>query len=131
MKKRIMLVEDDPSVLKMTRVRLAHEGFEVVTATDGEEALGKIMGDGAIDLVLLDIKLPKLDGFEVCKRLKQNPATAQLPIIVFTASSTSWQKITDQCIELGVADWIKKPFRSKDLLNRVHRALGEEENTHG
>lgn len=125
MKARLLLVEDDLSVLEMTKLRLTHAGYEVVTATDGEEALQCVEVDGQIGLVLLDIKLPKLDGFEVAKRLKANPKTAQIPIIVFSASSAVWQKLTDQCMALGVTDWIRKPFRSHELLEKIRRALGE------
>jgi len=130
-KRRILLAEDDTSVLKMTRLRLEHEGFEVLVATDGEEALQQMADAGEVDLVLLDVRMPKLDGFQVCKRLREDPQTMRIPIIVFTASVTQLQRLTDQCIELGVTGWLRKPFRSKDLMDKIHEALGEEGTANG
>ena len=127
---RILLAEDDVAVLKMTQLRLAHAGFEVVTAVDGEDALQRVLQDGTIQLVLLDLKMPKLDGFEVCQRLKAEPRTATIPIILFTASSVHWNSITDKCIELGVTDWLKKPFQSTELLEKIRRALGQPGASH-
>ncbi len=129
-KRRILLAEDDPSILKVTKLRLEHEGFDVIVATDGEAAVDAAMATQTIDLILLDVRMPKLDGFQVCKRLKQNPLTTRVPIIIFTASVTQLQHLADRCIELGVAAWLRKPFRSKDLLAKVHQALGEEGTAH-
>jgi CheY-like chemotaxis protein len=123
MKQRILVAEDDPSILKMMKLRLEYEGFEVVLTVDGEQAFNQATADGVIDLILLDIKMPKLDGFEVCKRLKADPVTAKIPIILFTASEAHWLKLADRCIELGVADWIRKPFRSEDLLAKIRKVL--------
>jgi len=124
MKRQILLAEDDPSVLKMTKLRLEHDGYEVIVATNGEEAVHQALTHDAA-LILLDIRMPKLDGYEVCRQLRQAPGTAKTPIIVFTGSTAQWQKLTDRCIGLGITDWLKKPFRSKDLLEKVHRALGD------
>ena len=126
MRSTILLAEDDAAVLKMTKLRLEHEGFEVVTATDGEEALTQIAANGNIDLILLDVKMPRLDGFQVCSRLKERSATAKIPIIVLTASETLWSRLVDRCIELGITDWLKKPFRSQELLEKIHKALGNQ-----
>ena len=125
-KRRILLAEDDPSILKVTQLRLEHEGFDVIVATDGQAAVDTALEIGMIDLILLDVRMPKLDGFQVCKRLKQNPLTTRIPIIIFTASVTQLQRLADRCIELGVAAWLRKPFQSKDLLAKVYQALGEE-----
>ncbi len=129
--KRILLVEDDLSVLKMTKVRLEHEGYAVITATDGEEAVRQATEGPSVDLILLDLKLPKLDGFEVCRQLKATPSTAEIPVIIFTASSVSWQHLADECVKLGVADWLRKPFRSKELLEKVQQAMRGEGSAHG
>ncbi|MBI2093292.1 MAG: response regulator transcription factor [Candidatus Omnitrophica bacterium] len=127
-KKHILLVEDEPAVVKMTKLRLEHEGFDVEVALDGEAALALVKP--TTDLILLDIRLPKLDGFEVCKRLKAKPDTAKIPIIVFTASASQWQELTDRCIELGVMDLLKKPFHSKELVEKIRRILwGENPST--
>ena len=71
MKKRILLADDETIVLKVTKLRLEHEGFEVMTAIDGEDTLDKVRAGGGFDLILLDIKMPRLDGFEVVKKLKE------------------------------------------------------------
>jgi len=121
--KRILIADDDPAVLKITAARLQHEGFAVTAVADGESALATV-GRWAPDLILLDIRMPRLDGFEVCHRLKADPATAGLPAIIFTASESHVRHLADRCLELGVADWLRKPYRSKDLLEKITRVLG-------
>ena len=122
MPRRIVLAEDDPGIRKMTKLRLEHEGFTVLAAADGESALRAVM-PGRVDLIVLDVKMPKLDGFQVCARLKANPATAKIPIIIFTASTGQARHLADRCLELGVTNWLQKPFRSSELLEKIHRAL--------
>lgn len=125
-KKRILLVEDDPSVLKMTKYRLEHEGYEVVSACDGEEAIRQAESALPIHLALLDVKLPKRSGYEVCQALKQCPKTSVIPIIVFTGSITELGTVSGRIQEVGASDWIRKPFQSKELMAKIRRALGEE-----
>ena len=125
-KRCILLAEDDPSVQKMTKLRLEHEGFRVIIASDGEEALEAVLHLKGIDLMLLDVRMPKLDGFQVCKRIKASMEADRIPIIIYTASVTQWQGLMDRCMELGVASWLRKPFRSKDLMEKIYAALGEE-----
>jgi DNA-binding response OmpR family regulator len=124
-KKRILLCEDDTSVLKVTKLRLEYEGYEVIAAHDGEEVLEQAATQLPIHLILLDIRLPKRDGYDVCRTLKQQSATAQIPVIIFTGSESQWEVLGDRCIELGVTDWMKKPFPTMELMAKVHRALGE------
>lgn len=126
MKKRILLADDETIVLKVTKLRLEHEGFEVMTAIDGEDTLDKVRAGGGFDLILLDIKMPRLDGFEVVKKLKENSSTAKIPVILFTASSERWQSLIAKCAELGIADYLQKPFQSNELIDKVRRALGKE-----
>jgi len=130
-KKKILLAEDDVAIVKMTKRRLEHEGYEVVTALDGEEALERATTDGAVDLILLDIKMPKLSGYDICKRLKANRKTAGIPIIIFTATEAYLKRIADLCIELGTQDWIRKPFDSKELLEKIRKVLGEDDFRNG
>lgn len=124
-KRRILLAEDDPDIMTVTRLRLIHEGYDVEIVGDGEAVLDRT-GAQAFDLILLDVRMPKLNGYEVCRHLKAAPDTAAIPVIIFTASEVPWSRLADQCIEAGATDWIKKPFRTKDLMQKVHRALGEE-----
>lgn len=122
--RRVLVAEDDPSVLKMTKLRLEHEGYRVIVASDGQEALDRATGDDLkIDLILLDVRMPKLDGFQVCQRLKEQPSTRDIPIVVFTASESNMRHLANRCLELGISGWLKKPFRSSDLMDHVHRAL--------
>jgi len=130
MKKRILLADDEVLVVKVTKFRLEHEGFEVLIAADGEEALKCAFANEGLDLILLDIKMPKLDGFQVVKKLKENPSTAKIPVILFTASSVRWKNLIGKCTELGVADLLRKPFESKELAERIRRVLKKEEGPH-
>ena len=107
----------------VTRLRLEHQGYEVEVATDGEEALHKATSREEIDLVLLDLKLPKLDGFEVCRRLKKDSSTAKIPVIVYTASEARWETLMDRCVDLGVNDLLRKPFNTQELITKVHQVL--------
>ena len=128
-KKRILIVEDEPSVLKFMRLRLAHEGYLVFCAEDGEEALREAQVDRP-DLILLDLQLPKLDGYLVCRRLREQPSTARIPIIVVTASEEQYIRLADRCVELGIQDAIKKPFRTQELLEKIDKVFGKEKRTH-
>ena len=143
-KARVLLVEDDQSILKVTKVRLEHEGYEVVTATDGEDALRKAARELPIHVILLDVMLPKRNGYEVCRALRQGSATATIPVIIFSASESHAERLADRCTEVGATDWIKKPFQTTELLAKIHHAMkpiragrrdeertGEEETSHG
>ena len=130
-KARILIGEDDPGILQTTAFRLTHEGYEVVSATDGDDVLHQAETQLPIHLILLDIRLPKRNGYDVCRILKRQAATAQIPVIVFTASEPEMQKLADRCIEVGATDWIKKPFQVKELLEKIDRVLGTEGGRHG
>jgi CheY-like chemotaxis protein len=112
----------------MLTARLEHAGYEVLVARDGEEVLWQVQvcagPEAPIDLILLDLQMPSLNGLEVCQRLKHAPETAQIPIILFTAAENLLDaRVANLCIEMGVSDWLEKPFRSQALLEKVERAL--------
>ena len=132
-KKRILVAEDDAALLKATKVRLEHEGYHVITAVDGEDVLQQAASELPIHLIVLDIKMPKLDGYEVCQRLKRQPGTAAVPIIVVTGWEPQLSRLADRCIEVGAEDWLQKPYHAQELLAKIHRALGEgeQEGSHG
>jgi two-component system alkaline phosphatase synthesis response regulator PhoP len=130
-RKRILIGEDDQHILKMTKLRLEHEGYDVVTAEDGEEVLRRAGDELPIHLILLDIKMPKLNGYDVCRTLKGQPVTAQIPIVVFSASESHLQHLADRCIEVGAKGWLRKPFRTQELMKKVRQALGEEGGSDG
>lgn len=121
---RILLVEDDAAIVQTTTLRLQHEGYDVSVATDGAQALRHLAAAQApVDLVLLDLKLPEMDGVEVCRRLKQNAATARIPVVVFTAVGSYLTHLGDLCEELGAAAWVKKPYKSEELMTTIRTAL--------
>jgi two-component system, OmpR family, alkaline phosphatase synthesis response regulator PhoP len=114
----ILLVDDEPSILQLARMYLAREGFRIESAKDGEEALNKIALDHPA-LVVLDVMLPKLDGFEVCRRLRASQnATA---ILMLTARDEDIDKILG--LELGADDYLTKPFNPRELVARVKAIL--------
>ena len=114
---RILLVDDEESVQKLLAYPLRKEGYEVVPARDGEEALERF-GEGSFDLIVLDVMLPKRDGFDVCRRLRGRSA---VPIIMLTAKSEEFDKVLG--LELGADDYITKPFSMREFRSRVKAAL--------
>jgi DNA-binding response OmpR family regulator len=113
----ILLVDDEDSVQKLLAYPLEREGFRVLQARDGEEALARFAAED-VDLVVLDLMLPKLDGLEVCKRLR---AESQVPIIMLTARDDELDKVVG--LELGADDYITKPFSIREFRSRVRALL--------
>jgi DNA-binding response OmpR family regulator len=118
---RILLVDDERPVQKLLSYPLEKEGYEVVPALDGQEALDNFE-QGQFDLVVLDIMLPKLDGLEVCRRLR---AKSSVPIIMLTAKAEEIDKVIG--LELGADDYITKPFSMREFRSRVRAALRRAE----
>lgn len=120
MPKHILVVDDEPDLIELVSYNLGKEGFEVSTASDGEEALKKIR-KGRFDLVLLDIMLPWIQGIELCRILRNDAKTAHLPIIMLTAKGEEVDKILG--LEMGADDYITKPFSPRELIARVKAVL--------
>jgi DNA-binding response OmpR family regulator len=118
---RILLVDDEQPVQKLLSYPLEKEGYEVVPALDGPEALANFE-EGQFDLVVLDIMLPKIDGLEVCRRLR---AKSSVPIIMLTAKAEEIDKVLG--LELGADDYITKPFSMREFRSRVRAALRRAE----
>src|SRR5256886_7224664 len=116
--KRILVIEDEPQMLLGLRDNLELEGYEVVTASDGEDGLAKAIST-APDLVILDVTLPRKNGFEVCRELRAraNPT----PVVMLTARSQETEKVLG--LELGADDYVTKPFSITELLARVRAVL--------
>ena len=114
---RILLVDDEQSVQKLLAYPLRKEGYEVVPALDGEEALERCRGQ-SFDLVVLDVMLPKLDGFDVCRQIR---AQSSVPIIMLTAKAEEFDKVLG--LELGADDYITKPFSMREFRSRVKAVL--------
>lgn len=121
-KPKILVVDDDVNAVQIIAVNLRYEGMEVIEAYDGEEALEKVEVEKP-DLILLDIMMPTLDGIEVCRRLKRNPSTADIPIIMLTAKTMDEDMLAGW--EAGADDYLTKPFNPLGLTQRVKIRLQE------
>lgn len=117
---KILIVEDMESVVTLLRSLLEREGFQVTAAQDGLEALDAVRRDKP-DLVLLDLILPGLDGLEVCRRIRHDPLTAHLPIIILSGKEEEADKVIG--LEIGADDYITKPFQANELIARVKGRL--------
>ena len=118
---RILLVDDEHAVQKLLGYPLRKDGYEVVPATDGREALERFR-EGEFDLVVLDLMLPQVDGFEVCRQLR---ARSSVPIIMLTAKAEELDKVLG--LELGADDYITKPFSMREFRSRVKAVLRRAE----
>jgi DNA-binding response OmpR family regulator len=114
---RILLVDDEQAIQTLLSYPLRKDGYEVVQATDGRQALARF-GEASFDLVVLDVMMPKLDGLEVCRRLR---ARSTVPIIMLTAKAEEIDKVLG--LELGADDYITKPFSVREFRSRVKAAL--------
>ena len=114
---KILIVDDDSNICNLLRIYLQKEGFETISAEDGEKAL-ELFETARPDLVLLDIMLPKLDGWQVCREIRKN---SQCPIIMITAKDETFDKVLG--LELGADDYIVKPFETKEVVARVRAVL--------
>ena len=112
----ISIVEDDPDITEILKDNLAREGYRIQTFTHGDQALDAIL-QSPPDLVILDLNLPGMSGLEVCKYIRHNERTADLPILMLTARSEEIDKIIG--FELGADDYITKPFSPRELLARI------------
>jgi two-component system, OmpR family, phosphate regulon response regulator PhoB len=120
MASRVLIVEDEPDIRNLVVLHLQRDGYQVTSAGSGEEALRQVR-QSPPDLVLLDLMLPTMSGLEVCRRLRQEPATATLPIVMLTAKADEVDKVVG--LELGADDYVVKPFSPKELLARVRAVL--------
>lgn len=119
--KKVLVVDDEKPISDIIKFNLAKEGFDVVVAYDGEEALEKVESENP-DLIVLDLMLPKVDGLEVAKRVRANHTT---PIIMVTAKDSELDKVLG--LELGADDYVTKPFSNRELVARVKANLRRQE----
>jgi DNA-binding response OmpR family regulator len=122
---RILLVDDEESLQKLLSYPLRSDGYEVVAAADGQEALDRF-DEGSFDLVVLDVMLPRVDGFDVCRKLR---ARSAVPIIMLTAKAEEFDKVLG--LELGADDYITKPFSMREFRSRVKAVLRRAELVRG
>ena len=121
-KKRILVVDDEEDILSVLRFRLEANNYEVLVASDGQEGLNKARSEKP-DLMILDLMLPKIDGYKVCRMLKFDEAYKTIPIIIFTARA---QKQDEELgMEMGADAYISKPFEPEILLGKIKELLGK------
>ena len=119
-KERILVVEDEQDILELVRYNLARENYQVFCATSGEDAL-RIVNSETLNLIILDLMLPGIDGLEVTRRLKNNPRTQNIFIVMLTAKGSEADIVTG--LELGADDYITKPFSPRVLLARIKAVI--------
>jgi len=119
-KEKIIIVEDETDIREVIEYNLKREGYETLVASNGEEAL-RIIARHSPDLVILDLMLPGLDGIEVCRKLKEDPLTRAIPVIMVTAKGEESDVVLG--LGMGADDYVTKPFRPRELMGRVRAVL--------
>ncbi|HEY1852054.1 MAG TPA: response regulator [Candidatus Binataceae bacterium] len=117
---QIMVVDDDPDTVSILARHLQREGFVAIEAISGAECL-RLVHEHRIDVILLDLMMPEMDGFQVCRSLKQDPATAEIPVIMITARDDLDARA--EGMRLGVSDFLAKPVFRRQLANRIRAQL--------
>lgn len=117
---KILVVDDEPHIVMMLEARLRKNGFEVTTAASGAEAMAQVKQDRP-DLIVLDVMMPVMSGFEVCRLLKENPATKAIPVILLTAKSTERDQTLG--ISAGADAYVTKPYTPEELLGQIKELL--------
>ena len=120
MPKKILVVDDTRLILNLTTMSLVKAGFEVVTAANGQEALERVRTEHP-DLIILDIMMPIMDGFEACRRLKEDKDTCAIPVIFLTAKGQEADR--SKGLDVGAVDFITKPFSPRRLVEKVSQYL--------
>jgi two-component system alkaline phosphatase synthesis response regulator PhoP len=123
MAKKILVIEDDPAISRLVDYTLRHEGYEVVTAANGLEGIRKAHNE-APDLVILDVMLPGMDGFEICHQLRSEPDTASILILMFSAKAQEIDKNTG--LKVGADDYLPKPAAPAEIVGRVAKLLAKK-----
>ena len=119
-KRRILVVDDEPSIAKIVKKQLEVAGYEVLVAVDGQDGLDKARQERP-DMMVLDVMLPKMNGFEVCATLKQDPQYRQIPILMLTAKAQ--RQDYQQGLQQGAEAYLTKPFKLEELLSKVQALL--------
>jgi DNA-binding response OmpR family regulator len=117
----VLVADDDPDILDLVRYRLERSGYQVAVARDGLEAV-QLAGELSPSLAVLDVMMPSLNGFEVTRRLREDPATREIPVILLTARAQ--EADVQEGFDAGADDYIRKPFSPRELSARVQAVLG-------
>jgi DNA-binding response OmpR family regulator len=121
-RKKILLVDDAETILMMERMILNKAGYELITAKDGQEAVSKAQNERP-DLILMDVVMPKMNGFEACKHIRANDATKAIPIILVTTRGEA--ESVESGFESGCDEYVTKPINGLEIVSKVKSALGE------
>jgi DNA-binding response OmpR family regulator len=124
MVKKILIIEDDPATSRLVEYSLKHEGYEVLTASNGLDGIRKAHNEGP-DLVILDVMLPGMDGYEICHRLRSESDTAKLPILMFSAKAQEMDRNTGLLV--GADDYLTKPAAPADIVSHVETLLEKKQ----
>ncbi len=124
MSKRVLIADDEPNIVMSLEFLMQRAGYEVQVAADGEDAL-RMATDHHPDLMLLDVMLPKMSGYEVCQKVRADPDCEAVKIIMLTAKGRDTE--VAKGLAIGADAYVTKPFSTKDLLTQVRQILGEEE----
>ena len=127
-KQTILVVDDEEDIRELVQLNLSREGYAILPCETGEQALDRAFSKMP-DLIILDLMLPGIDGLEVCKRLKNDPKTQQIPLVMLTAKGEEADIVTG--LELGADDYVTKPFSGKVLVARVRRLLRRQQDSAG
>ncbi|MCZ6575201.1 MAG: response regulator [Gammaproteobacteria bacterium] len=122
MAKSILLVDDEPNIVLSLEFLMKRAGYAVRTATDGDAALEAITEDRP-DLILLDVNMPKRDGFEICQLIRSNPGWKNIPIIMLTAKGRDVER--EKGLAMGADDYVTKPFATQEVVKKVEAILGK------
>ena len=122
MAKRILVIDDEPDIMEVATVRLKHLGYEIIPAVDAEDAIDFLQRN-TCDLILLDLLLPKMQGDELCKKLKSDDKFKNIPIILFTASAVR-PSLPESIKEMGADDCLLKPFDPQEFVSKVKKFIG-------
>lgn len=123
MPKRILIVDDEPNIVLSLEFLMKKNGYDVETATDGEQALAAVDRQRP-DLVLLDVMMPRKDGYQVCQILRENADYADMRIVMLTAKGRDVER--EKGLSLGADDYITKPFSTQDVVDKVGELLGQQ-----
>src|SRR5688572_6024289 len=123
MAERILIVDDEPDIASTIAFNLEREGFATIVAEDGKSAIAALEADPTSDLVILDLMLPDIAGTEVCRRIRREPATQRVPVIMLTARGEDIDRVVG--FEVGADDYVVKPFSMRELMLRVRARLVE------
>lgn len=128
-KKKLLVTDDNIDLLEVLKARLESHNYIVITASNGQESLAKAASEMP-DVILLDIMMPGMNGFEVCKQLKENEKTKNIPVVILSALGVAFEITRDETLEkareLGVAGFVTKPYVVGDLLSALEKALGKK-----